>query len=366
MTSALHVAIALVPVLLFLGGLQLMDSFKLVRMKAVLTAIAAGGLAALLCILLHAWLAPATGLELTAFSRYVAPITEEGVKAAFIVFLIARRRVGFLVDAAVQGFAVGAGFAVVENIEYLRTFADAPVMLWLVRGLGTAVLHGATMAIFAMVSRTLADRRPDRLLLVFWPGWLAAVIIHSGFNHVPLPPFAMTMAQLVVLPLLVLSVFQRSEQETREWVGAGLDLDVELLQLVESDTFEFTRFGSYLKELRAHFPGPDRRGHVLPASAGTGAVGSGEGDADGARSRARHAGRRRPHRMPRRAPVSAGWHRPHGHAGAQAAAGHQPPRSVAQVPAGAGGSSGPPHGRRAQAAALAVDGTIGSPFTVHR
>jgi protease PrsW len=256
MTSALHVAIALVPVLLFLGGLQLMDSFKLVRMKAVLTAIAAGGSAALLCILLHAWLLPATGLGVTTFSRYVAPLTEEALKAAFIVFLIARRRVGFLVDAAVQGFAVGAGFAVVENLEYLRTFSDASVMLWLVRGLGTAVLHGATMAIFAMVSRTLADRRPERMLLVFWPGWLAAVIIHSGFNHVPLPPFAMTMVQLVVLPILVLGVFQRSEQETREWVGAGLDLDVELLQLVVSDTFEFTRFGSYLKELRAHFPGP--------------------------------------------------------------------------------------------------------------
>ena len=42
------------PVLLFLGGLQLMDSFKLVRIRAVLTAIAAGGLAALACILLHA------------------------------------------------------------------------------------------------------------------------------------------------------------------------------------------------------------------------------------------------------------------------------------------------------------------------
>ncbi|HZA34906.1 MAG TPA: PrsW family glutamic-type intramembrane protease, partial [Vicinamibacterales bacterium] len=119
------------PVLLFLGGLQLMDSFKLVRMKAVLTAVAAGAVAALVGILLHAWLLPATGLEPTSFSRYVAPVTEEALKAAFIVFLLARRRVGFLVDAAVQGFAVGAGFAVVENIEYLRTFSDAPLMLWL-------------------------------------------------------------------------------------------------------------------------------------------------------------------------------------------------------------------------------------------
>jgi len=256
MTEALSVALALVPGLLFLGGLQLMDSFKLVRINAVLAAIAAGSVAALACGALHVWLLPATGLEVSTFSRYVAPITEETLKAGFIVFLVARRRVGFLVDAAVQGFAVGAGFAVVENIEYLGTLTDAPLVLWLVRGLGTAVLHGATMAIFAMVSRTLADRRPERLLLVFWPGWLAAVIIHSGFNHVPLPPFAMTMLQLIVLPLLVLTVFQRSERETREWVGAGLDLDVELLQLVESDAFEFTRFGTYLKELGTRFPGP--------------------------------------------------------------------------------------------------------------
>ena len=45
----------------------------------------------------------------------------------------------------------------------------------------------------------------------------------------------------------------RSEAATREWVGAGLDLDVELLQLVSSDAFGFTRFGQYLQRLREQF-----------------------------------------------------------------------------------------------------------------
>jgi hypothetical protein len=58
-----------------------------------------------------------------------------------------------------------------------------------------------------------------------------------------------------VLPVLVLIVFQRSERATREWIGAGLDLDIELLRLVESEDFSFTRFGKYLNELRARFPG---------------------------------------------------------------------------------------------------------------
>jgi RsiW-degrading membrane proteinase PrsW (M82 family) len=252
----LNVALALVPVVAFLLSLQLMDSFKLVRPGAVALAIVAGAAAALVCVPLHAYLLSSTELSTAAFSRYVAPLTEETLKAAFIAFLVVRRRVGFLVDAAVQGFAVGTGFALVENVTYLHAAGEAPLLLWLVRGLGTAVLHGATMAIFGMVSRTFFDRRPDRPWQVFWPGWLAAVGIHSTFNHVPLPPVAMTALLLVILPLVVLQVFQRSEAATRDWIGAGLDLDVELLQLVQSEAFAFTRFGSYLRELRRSFPGP--------------------------------------------------------------------------------------------------------------
>jgi protease PrsW len=247
------VALALLPVLLFVVGLQLMDSFKLVHRGAVLTAIAVGMAGAIACAAFHEWLQPFTGLTAAAFSRYIAPVTEETVKAAFILVLIARRRVGFLVDAAVQGFAVGAGFALVENVAYLWVLDDPPLLLWVVRGLGTAMLHGATTTIFAIASKTLTDRNPDYLVRAAAPGLLAATVIHSAFNHVLLPPVAMTLLLLVALPLLVLLVFQRSEDATREWVVAGLDLDVELLQLVGSEAFGYTRFGQYLRQLREQF-----------------------------------------------------------------------------------------------------------------
>jgi protease PrsW len=248
-------AIALLPVLLLLALLQLMDSFKLVRLTSVLMAIAAGALVAFACLPLHAWLIDATGADLGLFTRYVSPITEEALKALFVVVLLWRRRIGFLVDAAVQGFGVGAGFALVENVDYLRHLIDAPLALWLVRGLGTAVLHGATTAAFAMVSKTLVDRWSDRRWLALLPGLVLAVAIHSAFNHQPLPPLAMTALVLLVLPLLVVVVFQLSEQATREWMGGGLDLDIELLDLVRSEHFSGTRFGTYLQELRTRFNG---------------------------------------------------------------------------------------------------------------
>lgn len=249
----MNIALAFVPVLLFVIGLQLMDSFKLVHRSAVLTALGVGVGAALAGVGLHAWLQPALGWDDTTFSRYVAPVTEETLKAAFLGLLIARRRVGFLVDAAVQGFAVGAGFALAENVTYLTALGGAPLLLWIVRGLGTAMLHGATTTIFAIVAKTFADRHPDRVLAPAIPGLAAAIVLHSAFNHVPLPPVAMTLLLLIALPLLVLVVFQRSEAATREWVVAGLDLDVELLQLVASDAFGFTRFGQYLQRLREQF-----------------------------------------------------------------------------------------------------------------
>jgi len=249
------IGLALVPVLLLLALLQLMDSFKLVRLSSVLVAIAAGAAAAILLLPFHDWAMSVLNIGVRSFTRYVSPVTEESLKALFIVFLLWRRRVGFLVDAAVLGFGVGAGFAVIENIEYLGQLPHASLTLWVVRGLGTAVLHGATTAIFAMVSKTLMDRWTNGHALALLPGLGLAIVIHSAFNHVLLPPLAMTFLILLILPISIVIVFQRSEASTREWVGAGLDLDVELLELVRSEHFAYTRFGTYLQELRQRFNG---------------------------------------------------------------------------------------------------------------
>jgi hypothetical protein len=231
-----------------------MDSFRLVRPLSISLALLYGAVAALGCEALHGWLMPLAGLDPTTFSRYVAPLTEEAAKAAFVGYLIARGRVGFLVDAAVQGFAIGTGFAIVENATYLRDFGDAPLMLWAVRGLGTGVLHGATTAMAAIIGKAIADRHP-RLKVPMLAGVALAVLTHSLYNHLLAYPAVAAVAMLVALPVVVVAVFERSEKATREWVGAGLDLDLTLLQLVMSDGFQATRFGSYLRALSSHYEG---------------------------------------------------------------------------------------------------------------
>jgi hypothetical protein len=170
---------ALLPVVAFLAVLVLMDSFKLVSLRMVCLAIAAGASAALVCLGIDSWILDRSGLPLPVVSRYVAPVLEETAKAAFVLALARRTRVGFLVDAAIIGFAVGTGFALVENVDYLRELNDNRLVLWAVRGVGTAMLHGATTAIFAILLKRESDRSPERGLAAALPGWAAAIVIQQ-------------------------------------------------------------------------------------------------------------------------------------------------------------------------------------------
>jgi len=250
------VLIALLPVCAFLLVLLLSDSFKLVSRAMLVRALIAGAVAALIALLIHRQLFAATDLPPQYVTRYIAPVLEEILKAAFVVYAVRRARIGFLVDAAIIGFAIGTGFALVENIEYLRLLGAPQPWLWVARGFGAAILHATTTTIVAIVAKSLADRYPGRALLGVLPGLAAAIVLHSLYNHLLVNPLLAATLLMIVMPSIVMIVFGRSERATREWVGDGLDLDVELLNLVTSAHFGNTRLGRYLNELKARFPGP--------------------------------------------------------------------------------------------------------------
>jgi len=249
-------AVALLPVTGFLLGLFFFDSFKLVPRRTVLVALASGAAAAAVALVLHGWLFRVTGLDPRIFARAVAPVTEETLKALCLLYPLRRRQLGFLVDAAIVGFAIGSGFALVENIEYLHGLARSNIAVWIVRGFGTAVMHASTTAIVALAAKSLLDRYPSRGLVLMAPGWAIAVALHATFNRALVSPLLAAAVLLLVVPLVTLAVFERSERLTREWVGDGLDLDVELLALIRSSHFGDTRLGRYLAELQSRFPGP--------------------------------------------------------------------------------------------------------------
>jgi len=251
---AVALAVSVLPVLLFLGALVLLDSYKLIALRAILLAVAAGAAAALAGYAVNVSLRPALGLDLPSYSVYVAPVVEELLKATYIVWLLRRNKVGFVVDAATYGFAVGTGFALLENSYYLPVHPNPNIWTWIVRGFGTALMHSGTTAIFAMISRTLDNRarvlRPSLLL----PGFAVAVVLHSLYNQFLVAPLLATALIVLVFPYIVIFLFQRSERETKSWLGTGFDTDQELLRVMRAGQVSDTPVGSYLKGLRTSYP----------------------------------------------------------------------------------------------------------------
>ena len=247
--------VALLPVLVFLAALLWLDSYKLLAPSTVVAVIGAGAVMAAASYPLNAMLLGRLDIGLVAFSRYVSPLSEELLKGAVVLALVRMHRIGFLVDAAIYGFAVGAGFALAENLYYLHLATEAGMGTWIVRGFGTALMHGGTTALFAVMGLARIERAAHARALHFLPGLLVAVALHSGFNHLSHLPIAATLVTMITLPPLQWLVFERSENSLRDWIGHGFDADATLLELIGSGSFAASPPGRYLTSLQRSLPG---------------------------------------------------------------------------------------------------------------
>ena len=115
----IEILVSLFPVFIFLIALIYLDSYKLVKITTVLLVILIGFVAAFISFLVNKLFFNSFPIELNQYARYVAPIVEELLKASFIIYMIAKKKIGFMIDAVIYGFAIGAGFAFIENIYYL-------------------------------------------------------------------------------------------------------------------------------------------------------------------------------------------------------------------------------------------------------
>jgi len=254
MADVLRPALALLPVAVFLAVLVFLDSYKLVRLRAVVAVVLAGMLVACVAYALNGALL--AHIDFRTYTRYIAPPIEEALKALVLAALIRAHRVGFLVDAAILGFAVGTGFALVENLDYLAQSPGSALGTWVVRGFGTALMHGGAAASFAVLALALVERAGRWSWRAILPGYALAVLLHSAFNHLLSSPLHATLGIVFVLPLVLWAVFAKSEAALGQWLGRGFDADAEMLELINSGRLPDSPIGRYLHELKARFHGP--------------------------------------------------------------------------------------------------------------
>lgn len=254
--------VAVAPVLALLFVFDRLDVFNLISVREISLLLAVGGVLAALGFLFN-WSALDTfPIGRNDYNRYVAPLIEECLKAAPILTLFTLNRLGFKIDAAIAGFAVGSGFAVLENLWYLADYLDANVSAWLVRGFGTAVMHGGATALFAVISHEMTERQAESAAahyrfnpLLFAPGLVVAVGVHSLFNHFPDQPLVIMAATLLLAPITLFLTLSRSDRVTQQWLKADRDAHHQALMDIRSGHFADSDLGRAIKGLADHFHG---------------------------------------------------------------------------------------------------------------
>ena len=240
----LNWSVALVPVLALVILFIWLDAFKLMTIWETLGLLLMGMVAALAAYPLSGVFLDTLPIGFSNYSRFVAPWIEEALKTIVIVSLFRFNRIGYKVDAVISGFAVGAGFAVAENIFYLWRFPDIPTSAWLVRGLGTAVMHGTTLALLAAITHELAERETreaaaayDFNPLWFVPGFIVAVAIHTLFNQFPDQPMLAMLATLLLAPVAMMAIFRFGSVEAQKWLDIERETHRTHLEALRSGRF---------------------------------------------------------------------------------------------------------------------------------
>jgi RsiW-degrading membrane proteinase PrsW (M82 family) len=252
---AIEAALGFGPIILFLLGLLYLDSFKLVDLKTVALVVLAGAAMAIASYFLSGPVMDLTHLNYPHYSRYLAPVLEECLKAAVLIFLFWRNRIGFMVDAAILGLAVGAGFSLFENVYYAYVFPEANIGVWMVRGLGTAIMHGGVAAIFGVTAQGISERHARFQILNYIPGLILAISLHSIFNQFTQWPIPSAAATVIVLPMVLLFIFDKSEHEVHDWLIHDYESHEHLLADIRNGTFAHSEGGRFITDLASRFSG---------------------------------------------------------------------------------------------------------------
>jgi len=247
--------VSLVPVFLFLAVFLYLDSMKLVNKAVLLTCLGWGFASAGLSFYMNTWLMTQFDLPFGTYSRFVAPVAEEVLKCLVFIPLLRRNRIGFMIDGAIYGFAIGAAFSLTENIFYLLNYAPAGnnIMVWIIRGFGTAFMHGGTMAVFGILCMSAINRETGTGLAIA-AGLAMAIFIHGIYNLFIVSPVVSTLIILLLVPLSIVLIFQLNEKHIRDWLELEFDSEINMLRMIRKGQFSLTKTGRFLLSLRAHFP----------------------------------------------------------------------------------------------------------------
>jgi RsiW-degrading membrane proteinase PrsW (M82 family) len=244
------IVIALSPVILFLLLLIYLDSFKLVKKEVLGLAFFFGAVAAGMSYLSSIYFQTFISDDNNLYIRVIGPLIEEFFKFSFVIFLIRKRYFAFIIDAAIYGFAIGAGFSLIENIFYIGLLKDQNLLVWFVRGTGTAIMHGACTSIASIILISFQQTKSN---LFYFISLFVASTIHIFYNSFFFNPLISVSIVLIGFTLTLMFLFNYNQISIEKWIKSEFDSEIELLQYIKSGNLSGSQVGKYILSIKDKF-----------------------------------------------------------------------------------------------------------------
>lgn len=250
----MEILFSLLPVVIYLILLIYLDSFKLIKPRYILYGLFWGMCTATAIYSIAVTLFGITlPISFDFYSHIMAPFLEEIVKCLLLYILIKNNKIGFMIDAAIIGFAIGTGFALVENITYLEYKEIDNLYFWAVRGFGTAVMHGGASAIAAVTTMYFVNMYENFKVSYFVVGLGLCIGIHLLYNNFLVTPFVSTLIVMTVIPTILIYIFKRNSKYLNKWLDVELYTEAQLLKAIKDGTFSSTKAGRYFLTIKNNF-----------------------------------------------------------------------------------------------------------------
>ena len=167
----------------FLGIIYTFDFYKTGHFRFIIYCFIWGISAYYLAVFLHRSLVNQGLTDWDTIVRFIAPVAEEILKGLFLIFLVSRPVFTYSVDGAVYGFAIGIGYAVIENFEYVTSDPTIALAVALQRVFSTNLIHASDSAMIGIaLGMFRLERSPSRWLILL-TGLVLAIGQHMLFNN---------------------------------------------------------------------------------------------------------------------------------------------------------------------------------------
>jgi len=242
--------ISIVPVLLYFAIIRGLDGFSLVKWGRVAECLVWGVISCYLCFHLGNYVS-------RNFQDNCFPLVEELLKCLPLVVGIVVGREAFLTESVIYGSAIGAGFALLENVLYVYMLTGFSLGDAIIRGFGTALLHVGCSALFASVAilmqRVAFQKGKSVKLCAATVSVIPSYLIHFVYNLFLLPEYVQLFITIAVVWLLIYLIYCLDEKLINKWLDLCINNDIALYKAIRQGKLRDTNAGRYLNMAKSRF-----------------------------------------------------------------------------------------------------------------